>query len=791
MLKNYLSIALRSFRRNYMYSLINIIGMAFGLSGVIITILLFEYEQAFDKEHTKTSSLFRVNSLISTTEETQKWGIVPNALGPVVAGEQEHVVSFCRYGFNHSFLVQYDDIIHRETIAFADPNFFEMFSFNTVAGNAATFHNKNTAIITHEFAVKYFGDEDPVGKELTLRRDNEIFNRYVVGAVLGKIAKNSSFQFDIMLQHDNLLDAMGTKDNDWNTSVQTVLYLQLKGQKDEAGDLAKVLNKYADLHNNVHESRKIVAFYITPFNKQTKESRELYAFTTWGGLPVSALYGSVIMNTLILLIACFNFTNTFLVYTNKRLREIGIRRTFGGYKWQIFKQFFAESFLLCFLALLLSVEISGWWVSMLNRQWPIEIPTYVFNSLSTTVYLIVLLLVVSVIAGAYPAYYASKFQPTEILTRKVKFVGSNNLSRVLITWQFAFSIMAIFSGIVLSQNAQFQKTLDWGFDKDNAIIIPIGGEANYRTMRDALLKYEQIDQISGTVQNLGYSASRAVIEIDGIAHDTRMLHVGDNYLTTIGCKITEGRTFHEGSVYDIETSLLVNEKFVQTFNIQNPTGRVIFRDGKNYQIIGVVKDFMPFGLFDPIFPVMIHAAPEELFENLVFTAAPSELSGLMSAATNEWKKLFPNQPFEGFYMSSNAAAAFQTNQSIMVQFMINAVFALFLSITGLYSLVALNINKRIKEIGIRKVFGASVVQIIRVLNMEYVVILSIAIVIGCGGGYYFMNRFLSDIFTHYMKIGPVSFVISALLILIMTMVTSGIKITKAAMQNPVDSLRTE
>jgi putative ABC transport system permease protein len=791
MLKNYISIALRSFRKNYVYSLINIIGMAFGLAGVIVTILLFEYEHGFDKVHTKSSSLFRVNSLRATTDETQKWGVVPNALGPAVAGEQENVVTFCRYSFNHSFLVQYDDIIHREVIAFADPDFFDLFSFTVASGNTGSFRNKNSAIITHDFAVKYFGDEDPVGKELTLRRNNEIFNRYVVGAVLGKIAKNSSFQFDIILQHENLLDAMGSNDNDWNSEVQTVLYLQLKGQKDEEITFPKVLDKYVDLHNNVQESRKLVAFYLTPFNKQTKELRELYAYTTSGSLPISALYGSVIMNTLILLIACFNFTNTFLVYTNKRLREIGIRRTFGGYKWQIFKQFFVESFLLCFLALLLSVEISNWWVSLLNRQWPVEIPVYAFDSLATTVYLTILLLVVSVIAGAYPAYYASKFQPTEILTRKVKFVGSNNLSRVLITWQFAFSIMAIFSGIVLTQNAQYQKTLDWGFDKDNAIIIPLTGEANFRTIRDALLKYEQIDRIAGSVQNLGYSAARAIIEIDGIAHDARMLLVGDNYLSAIGCKISAGRTFHEGSTFDIENSVLVNEKFVQTFNIQNPTSKVIFRDGKNYQIVGVVKDFMPFGLFDPVFPVMIHAAPEEMYENLVFTSTTSELSGLMSAAKNEWQKLFPNQPFEGFYMSSNAAQAYQTNLGIMIQFLINAVFALFLSIAGLYSLVALNINKRVKEIGIRKVFGASVAQIIHVLNKEYVFILSIAIFIGCIGGYYFMNRFLSDIFAQHLKIGPVSFVISALLILLMTAVTSGIKITKAAMQNPADSLRTE
>lgn len=791
MLKNYVLIALRSFRKNYIYSLINIGGMAVGLSGIIITIMLFRYEYGFDSNHANTENIFRVNCERQTEGEMQKWGIVPNALAPNMAEVYPGVGEFCRYGFDYSFIVQFEDIVHHEEVAFADPNFFELFSFTSSGGNLSAFYNKNTAVVTRAFAQKYFGDENPVGKILTLRNSGEIFDQFTVGAVVEKPQKNSSFQFGIIIQHANILDLYGIEDSDWSTDFRNVLYVAVD-QSVNSERVERALQQLVSTHNEIVDSWEIDRIYLMPFRKQMSESNKAYAFTTWGGLPVSALYGSVIMNGLILLIACFNFTNTSMVYANKRLLEVGIRRTFGGYKWQIFKQFFVESFIMCLLALVLSVELANIWIGLMNRQWPIEIQTYVFDDFQVSFILLGLLMIVALVAGAYPAYYASRFQPTEILKGKLKLLGSNNFSRILLTWQFGFSVMAIFSGIVLTQNARFQKTLDWGFNNQNAIVLPLEGEAKYSTLESVLESHDKVREVSGTVQNLGYSTLRATIELDGIEHDTRMIFVGDDYMNTLNCEILEGRFFHRNSKFDISESVLVNEKFVHSFGIENPLEAQIYRDNKKFQIVGVVKDFMPYGLFSPIMPVVIHAAPEEQYEHLVFTAKDqSDLSELMSVAKGEWKALFPNLPFEGFYMSENAAEAFDTNQGILVQFGINAIFALFLSVTGLYSVVSLNINKRTKEIGIRKVFGASVAQVMKVINREFIFILAIAVLIGSIGGLYFMKKFLSDIFIYHTNIGFFTFAVSAIVILLMTALTSGVKVYKATQKNPTDSLRCE
>jgi ABC-type antimicrobial peptide transport system permease subunit len=657
-------------------------------------------------------------------------------------------------------------------------------------GSKEVFKDKSSVIISEQFALKYFGDENPLGKHLTIRKNDEIIHQFLIGAVAEKIPLNSSFRFGIIAQYENLLDFFDEDEYDWTTEIRPVLYVKLN-KLSSREELKKGLQKYREPHNEMMDSWKISSFYLVPFKEQKDDARFVQNFTTAAGLPVSALYGSLIMNALILLIACFNFTNTSLAYANKRLKEIGIRRTFGGIRSQIIKQFFIENFILCALALLLSIEIANTWIGWMNVQWPIEISTFYFDNWKISINLIILLIAVSFIAGAYPSFYVSRFHPTEILKGKLKLQGTNNFTRILLTWQFGFSVMAIFSGVVLTQNAIFQKTIDWGFDKENVFIIPLQEKGNYEVLRNDLAKNQNIESIAGTIHNVGYGFTEANIEIDGEKHNSSLLYVGDTYLSTIGCDVLQGRYFLEGSENDVQQSIIVNLDFIKTFDIKDPLNQSIFIDNKYYQIVGVVEDFMPYGLYDPIKPSIIRAAAEKDYQQLVIRADEKNLPEIMASAQQSWKSLFPTKPFEGFYMEEAAAEALNTNNGILMQFGIMALFALFLSVSGLYSTVSLTVNKRIKEIGIRKVMGASVSHIMQLLNHEFGIIMFISIVIGCVGGYYFMDKFLSDIFTYYMDIGLLSYLAAALTILLFTILTSGIKIYRAAMSNPTDSLRYE
>ncbi len=764
--------------------------MAVGLSGLIITLLLYDYENSFDSQHTNTSDVFRVNTNRLIEGEIRKKGVVPSALGPIATGENQAIKDFARYTSTNAFLVQHEDIIHRERINFADPSFFDFFTFHITSGEKEAFEEKSTVIISEDFAKKYFSDVDPMGKQLTIRQNDAIIHQFVVGAVAERMPANSSFRFNIIAQYDNLLDFYAQKEFDWSNEIRPVLYVKLNDPTN-APAVEEILNKYQPIHNEIQESWKISDFYLVPFMDQKDEARFVENYTLQRGLPVSALYGSLIMNTLILLIACFNFTNTSLAYANKRLKEIGIRRTFGGIRMQIIRQFFVENFILCVIALLLSIEIANTWIGWMNVQWPIEIPTFYFDDWSISINLILLLILVSVLAGAYPSIYVSKFHPTEILKGKLKLQGTNNFTRILLTWQFGFSIMAIFSGIVLTQNALFQRSFDWGFDKEDALIIPLQEEGNYETLKNELTKVESIQSIAGTVHNIGFGYKGVDIEIDGEKHNTNQLLVGDEYLPVVGCDILEGRNFLQDSENDSKESIIVNENFVKTYDISDPLNQTIYIDRQPFHIVGVVEDFMPYGLFDPIKPCILSLVMENEYQQLIIRANRDKLQGILAETHTIWKGLFPNMPFEGFFMEEAASEALHTNNGILKQFGIMGLFALFLSITGLYSTVSLTVNKRIKEIGIRKALGASVVSIMQLLNKEFSIIVIVSIVIGCAGGYFFMNKFLSDIFTYYEDIGAVSFISASLTIIVFAVLTSGVKIYKAAQSNPTDSLRYE
>ena len=268
MLKNYIRIALRSYSKNYLFTLINIVGMAVGLSGLIITFLLYDYENSFDKQHENTSAVYRVNCNRDIEGASQKYGVVPSALGPIAAGENQAIHDFTRFGYTRSFLVQYEDIIHRESITFADPNFFDFFTFAMKAGSKDVFKEKSNVIISEQFARKYFGDENPIGKTLTIRKNQEIIQQFIIGAIADKIPMNSSFRFDIIAQYENLLDFFNEKEYDWSTGIRPVLYVKLN-QPNNVKEVESALLKYQPIHNKIKESWIIKDFYLVPFKKQT------------------------------------------------------------------------------------------------------------------------------------------------------------------------------------------------------------------------------------------------------------------------------------------------------------------------------------------------------------------------------------------------------------------------------------------------------------------------------------------------------------------------------------------
>ena len=789
MLRNYLKTTFRSLRKSLTYTVINVIGLAIGLSGLLITYALFEYEYKFDNQFKNTNQIYRINSSRIIETEVQKWGITPIPLGPEVTSDISGIKAYTRYGTSQ-VIIKYEDNTHTEELNFADYRFFDEFDLPLIKGEKSSFNEKNTAFISQDFSRKYFGEQESLGKHIDVILNDQTVQSFIIGGVLKDIPRNSSFQFDIIVPYENIFEIYQLDASSWTLQIPTITYITLENGIDPS-TVEENLKRYVLKNNDLLETWKVTDFYLMPFKDQKDASRTLYSSITWQGLPLSALYGSLFMNLIILLIACFNFTNTAIAYAQKRLKEIGIRKTFGSLKKQIIVQFLLENFIQGLLAMIIAMDLARRWILWMNVQWPIHISIDYFSNMTLWLFLMISLGAVTLIAGAYPAFYISRFQPSHILKGDIKFGGTNPFNRILLTGQFGLSMIAIFAGIVLSLNAKYQSDLDFGYNKEKVLVVPLYEKGNFEIYKNAVSDINGINHIAGAIHNVGFGFENVQIDINGELHQAERLLIGENYLNTLELKLIDGRDFQYRSENDINESIIVNQRFLDTYDIKNPFSQAIKMDEKVYYIVGIIQDYMPFGLFRPIYPVIIKKVPESDCQLLCVNAEADKLSEVYNELLSKWKGLFPNKPFEGYYQMEALNYAENTNMGILKQFGIMSIFALFLSSSGLFSMVSLNVNRRRKEIGIRKVMGASITQIINLLNREFLFILGIASVIGTVLGYYFMGAFLGDIFDHYLDMGPGVFIISVLVIVVTALLTSGRKIYSASLSNPVDSLKYE
>ena len=776
-------------KKNLTYTLINVIGLGIGLSGIIITYALIDYELTFDRQYKNTDQIYRINSTRSIEQDTQNWGITPLPLGSEVTETISGVEAFTRLGTSR-VIIQYEDNTHSENLFYADQNFFDQFELPLISGQKSSFQSKNSALVSEDFSKKYFGEENSIGKSVDVLLNDEVAQSFIISGIMQKVPKNSSFKFDIIVPYENVFEIYSIDESSWTVQVPTITYVNLKEGTDPKNTENELL-QFKEKNNELLEAWKVERFYLMPFSDQKDESRTLYSGITWSGLPLSALYGSLFMNLIILFIACFNFTNTAIAYAQKRLKEIGIRKTFGSLKKQVLIQFLFENLIQSFLALLVGMDIARRWILWMNVQWPIDLSLDYFTNPALVGFLILVLVLVTLLAGAYPAYYLSRFQPSSILKGDMKLGGSNPFSRVLLTWQFGLSITAIFAGIALSLNARYQSELDFGYNKEKVVIIPLHDRGDFETYKNSVSDIRSVNQLAGAIHNVGFGYENIEIDLDGEVHHAQRLLIGDNYIKTLELQITDGRDFEPMSENDINESIIVNEKFLETYDIEEPFAQSIKMDGKTYYIVGVINNYMPYGLHRPIRPVILKKIAEEDCSILCVNADKENLTTVYNQLLTRWKAMFPNKPFEGYYQVEALKEAEHINMGILKQFIVLSIFALFLSTSGLFSLVSLNINKRTREIGIRKVLGASILQIFNLLNREFLIILIISSILGSVLGYYFMKAFLGDIFEYHINMGPGVFILSIAIILISALLTSGRKIYRASQLNPANSLKYE
>lgn len=791
MLKNFILITFRSLLKKKLFVIINVLGLGVALACAIVAYLSWDFNQKYDIQHANAEDIYRINFVRITNGLPRKNGDCPQPLGKAIEGNLSGIDDVVRYMPTGGNLRVGDDLF-RIGVSAVDANFLDVFTFPLTLGDKSALEDKGKMIISTQVKEKYFPDEDPTGKLVTYINGAKRLE-FIIGGVFEKMPMNSSFQFDALVNYENTFDIVEWADDDWAQFNTTFIRV---GNKDAVPQIEKDLQQYVEIQNRAKEDYKVNEYYLDPFVGMAIRAEREDIWNHWfrGSLPTPAVIAPNIMALLLVLLACFNFTNTSIAIANSRLKEIGIRKVLGSQRSQLIMQFIGENLILALMAMGVALLVAEFLVPAYNEMWVfLDISLDYLGNLPFYGFLFLLLIATGLIAGSYPAFYISKFRPSQILRGSLKYGNTGIFTQVLLTLQFAISLVAIVSGVIFTQNAEYQKNYDLGFDQNSAVYAHVNDEDEYIALKAALDGNPKITKIAGATHNFTSSWYTDPIAYRGEELDVLLLDIGEDYLTTTGATLVEGRDFIKDSQTDVENSVIINEELVRLFGWQKPIGqRIILRDTVELFVVGVVKDvFIGGGLWEPIRPLMLRYTKPDGYRVLVAQASAQDLNDVHDDMETAWKKLFPNVLPRVNYMDDQIEEAITVNVNIKRMFIFLGLVAAILSAIGLFSLVSLDIIKRMKEIGVRKVLGATIPNIVGIINKRYIIIMSIASIIGSGLGYIMADSLMASIWAYYVPIGVVAFAIAIGILLLMAAITVVGKVVRAAMANPANTLRDE
>lgn len=791
MYRNFLKIVFRNLWKYKGYSLLNLVGMAVGIAAMVWGYQTYRFSFSFDDFHKDRQHVYRALTYRKDAEGLK--GVFPTAAVEMAKAEFAGIKEAVRFDSRRLNVKYNTGDAFSEPVHFTDPAFFTLFNFPLVAGND-DLHDPKAVLLTETVAKKYFGNQNPVGKVLTFYAGESYAMPVTVKGVLKDVPLNSTIQFGMITRFENQLksDAKKIAADDWGWFADAVFFsIPVPADADR---LEKGLATYLPLQNKAREDIKLSGFRLITL-QQNAEWRNVIGFNGLHERPDdSAAYGPLVLAFLIFLSACLNFSNTTVARANRRLKEIGMRKVMGSTQAQLMSQLLLECSLIVVASVLLSVVFNNRWLPAFNSMFGgISVAANYLHDATLLVFIGAMLVVATLLAGAYPAFYTSRFNPASIFRGTVKFGGSNLFSRLMLGLQLTIAIITVVAGIAFARNAAFQRDYDYGYSIENTMGVALNDSTAYAVFRNGLSSVPQITAMTGTRHHIGFNDRNEVAGAEGLKKEVTYLEVGRDYPQTMGLKMVAGRGFDAFLESDYTTALLITQKTAALFGWKEgeAVGKRMHLDSTDYRVAGVVKDFHSESLFDATQPVVMKAGRESRFQYLIVQAKPQDLTAVYAKVKDAWKHLFPLKPFDGFYQNGIKAEAYLTTNSIATIFFWFAIVSSLLTATGLFALVSLTALKKMKEIAMRKVVGARPGHILVVINKGYFWIFGIAVFVGCCSGWALSRLLLNSIFKINAGVQPVSLLGAAIVLFAVAAATSGIKVWQAVRTNPVKLLRAE
>jgi len=802
MFKNYLKIAYRYFTGHKLFSFINVFGLAIGIATCTIISLWVQRELSYDSFHKNAHRIYRIERELFRDNAYSRWPITGGAYKQALIDDFPEIENAVRFWRREFSIKDHKNFTHRQGMFAVDNSIFEMFDFNLEKGDEGTALIKPMSVVlTRDNALKYLGTDDVIGKSLRFEWQGEQVDVEITG-ILKDVPRNSHVDFDMLI---SISSYPNDRFSDWRSNY-LFTYI-LAGENTTGNDLEEKLKTfvsnrlephYGDLLSQglgIHEVLKMHLFPIIDIHLHPSSNWEIGA----GGSMTSVYIFSSIA-VLILIIACINFMNLSTACANKRAKEVGLRKTIGAYKSQLRGQFIQESMLLAVIALSFAIALVSLFIPAYNNIFDDNLSMHSFLQVKYMIMLIGIALVVGFLAGLYPAFYLTKFEPAGIL-KSSPMLGSGKsiFRRNMVVIQFIISIALIIGTLTVYTQMKYIQTKSLGFDKENVVLLPVRSQQvvqSYESFRNELLRHSQIQSlaVSSDLPGETFYSNTNFLSRERTDEPVSLIVLMTDYdfVDTYRMDLAAGRIFSREFSSDTAGTIMLNEAAVQRFGWtpQQAIGKDLFYfRGSIGKIVGVTKDFNYRSLHTKVEPMALILDPNDI-RAISVRIQPGNIKPTIEFIRQKWEAAFPGELFEFSFLDNRMNLLYENEMKMQNIFIIFSCFSIFVACLGLFGLSVFIAAERTKEIGIRKVLGASLGKIILLLSKEFITWIIIANIVAWPLAWFIMNKWLQN-FAYRVNIGIWIFILSASLALIIALITVSYQSIKAALANPVESLRYE
>jgi putative ABC transport system permease protein len=811
MLRNYFLVAWRNLSRHRLNAGINVLGLSVAFMCSILLFLMVHREFSVDQFHKNKASLYEVYSVSHAPDGDEKGTAMGYPVAPTLLSEVPGVIKATGL-MDVGNLIRYKDKEIEKEIRVVDNDFFSMFTFPTVAGASANpLASTGNVVLSQSTADALFGKENPIGKVVKVKVNND-WKDLVVTAVLRDAGENSSVEYDVLARIE-LSSEYAKNKNSWNSQNHNV-FIQLAPGISPAvveKELRGIRKKYLAVDEKDLKSRgyradangDLVAFKLYPFANNHFNTEFGYGDV----INKTYLYTLMLIAVVVMVIACFNFINLNVARAFTRAKEVGIRKTIGAGKRQIFLQLWAESFLLCVVALLIGMLAAYALLVPFNDLFTEKLRMTELLNPGVAATIVSGMVLVSFLAGGYPAWMVARFGVVEVLKGKLTVTRSSLLRNGLITFQFVMATLLICSTIVIYRQFQHLRNAPLGFEQESVISIPVKDGSNTRRyidqLRTRLSGQPQVVSVSGVSSNIGLGTDGGTghwhwsFNYQSRVISTAVLAVDYDFFSTVGIKPLTGRTLDRAYSSSRDTSssmvnVVVSESLYKQFQQKDVLGLSFYADSSapKWNIVGVVPDIHFYSMYEKSEPLAFLMGPTYGLGYILVKVRTTNPMQAMNLVKTTYRAIEPANTYSPTYLTENTRRWYESEQRLSSIFFSAAAIAILLSCLGLFAIVTLVLEQRRKEIGVRKVLGASMMGITGLLSRDFLKLIVLAFVIAVPIGTYFLNQWLQN-FIYRTTLSWWIFAVAGLVSVVIAMLTIGIQTVRAALANPVESLRSE